>query len=1355
MFKKVKIYALTIAILLIQAINPVVYAEVLEYNSDNKVLLFGYDLPYITQEGGTFYNGTLTTTYTGERSHYVHGTNAALYIRPYLKLAGRYKVYMWNIGHTNNYTDTPDITVHAKDGDYKTTIPLKTGESRFYELGEYNFDAGYDGYIEIPVKGTVMYDYFKFELIAPEDGSEVVNQYDISEIETLEEWEYERRNIPERAVAVPDVKENAIKIYVTPDGSGDGSRENPFGEISDAQNKAREIISRGYPEDGVAVMIKGGVYELDQTISFTSADSGTEKSPVIYEAYDGDVTLTLGKKVETSEFEELTEEERESIPSEGRGKVKKIDLRKSGINHIDFVNDAAIPFVLVAGEDTYQISRYPNGTGQDAVGIIEELGLRSNNSSSQLRGTTYSIANPRMLRWANEKNPMVSGMFGPEYRRLQGQISNINTTDMTVANKFDSFIVPTENAEYYAYNLLSEVDMPGEFYIDTETLYLYYYPMGDNEEDMFLNFKSDVLVKFSDRASNIILKNISLTCGGTGFEFENETKNCVAAGGTISGMSQVGVLLYGENNVIRDYDIYNVYGSAIRIEAGDEYKYIKANNKAENNIIHNVSKKGSEPAIYVDGCGNKAIYNHIYDVPDKGIGLSGNGNIIEWNRIERCCLENSDTGAIYIINYGMGYGTSISHNFIRDVFYSQGSKYAAGIYIDDYTCGINVEGNVIINPATDAFAFRGSNIVGDNNLIIGEKTCKGLTSRITGRLFKDDVDTEGHSRAERGILACDIENVPEFAEALADLKSSDMGVARNHTLTDNIVFNMAQGTKDTDLKHYADNYGTYNCTDKGTVYIDGLPECNLDTLEDLSLDYLRSLTPDFEELNISEMGIYKGGMRTDTDDVVVKNEPIAFDALSPVDNAEGLGSTVIFEWDAVSKLGYTDSIFIIAEDETLNKNQFVYITPESKLELKVEAGKTYYWTVLAQAFRGDKLLMCKSGVRKFSTISEEHLVERELFKAKTLVKDTSCGDESYLYEKGSKNILIDVISSVENRVMQTDEEKEKAISDLELASNEYISKRHSGDNMIITMSHNFQSDFVGQQPYAMIKYAAGYVPIYTEYDPTNSLNKVAKFVDTNKEGNVTSTQGGLAMASYHTVNGTMSFRRQTGKVEISASVMMDKNESSCFSLGLAKAGGRIAGHRAATADNFASVNFSTDGKIYGSNTKKYPLLSYEKGRWYNIKIDFDGEKGVYDVYVDGEKKAEDIPAYMNVTDNNMPGQVVLSCTDGNATDDIRKTTGIYYVDNILVKIPEEQGENCYLSNITINGEQLEGFMLDKFIYCVNMSDEDFERMVLGYECDESATVTIWEKDSRKFIGVLSGDKRHIEVYSIENNGLEG
>src|SRR5580765_3030956 len=73
----------------------------------------------------------------------------------------------------------------------------------------------------------------------------------------------------------------AVEYFVSPAGkdSGDGSRGSSFASFRRAQEAVR-AQRQAHPDEGVKVTFEAGTYALDQTLVFTSADSGssTEKA---------------------------------------------------------------------------------------------------------------------------------------------------------------------------------------------------------------------------------------------------------------------------------------------------------------------------------------------------------------------------------------------------------------------------------------------------------------------------------------------------------------------------------------------------------------------------------------------------------------------------------------------------------------------------------------------------------------------------------------------------------------------------------------------------------------------------------------------------------------------------------------------------------------------------------------------------------------------------------------------------------------------------------------------------------------------------------------------------------------------
>lgn len=83
--------------------------------------------------------------------------------------------------------------------------------------------------------------------------------------------------------------------YVAANGNdhAQGSLDDPFLTISRAQKEVREQLKNGISHD-LAVNIRGGLYELDDTLSFDERDSGKEGCPIYYSSFPGEKAVIAG-----------------------------------------------------------------------------------------------------------------------------------------------------------------------------------------------------------------------------------------------------------------------------------------------------------------------------------------------------------------------------------------------------------------------------------------------------------------------------------------------------------------------------------------------------------------------------------------------------------------------------------------------------------------------------------------------------------------------------------------------------------------------------------------------------------------------------------------------------------------------------------------------------------------------------------------------------------------------------------------------------------------------------------------------------------------------------------------------------
>ena len=136
-------------------------------------------------------------------------------------------------------------------------------------------------------------------------------------------------------------------------------------------------------------------------------------------------------------------------------------------------------------------------------------------------------------------------------------------------------------------------------------------------------------------------------------------------------------------------------------------------NLVAGNHVHHCGRIWKHVAgVYVTtGSRNRIAHNTVADVPRYGISLksfgTGNGshgNIIEWNRLLRTNLETNDTGAIETLGRDReDSGNIIRHNLILDAVGVKTTEdgefltpfYTWGIYLDDYSSGTRVVGNIV------------------------------------------------------------------------------------------------------------------------------------------------------------------------------------------------------------------------------------------------------------------------------------------------------------------------------------------------------------------------------------------------------------------------------------------------------------------------------------------------------------------------------------------------------------------------------------------------------------------------------------------------------------------------------------
>jgi hypothetical protein len=128
----------------------------------------------------------------------------------------------------------------------------------------------------------------------------------------------------------------AVRFFVAPDGRDEnpGTESEPFASLERARDAIRELKRRGLPAGGVAVVIRGGIYQVRQPFRLGLEDSGTPEAPICYHAAPGEKPVFSGG-IRLEKFEPVGNPSVLSrLPTESRKHVVQVDLRQHGVTAV-------------------------------------------------------------------------------------------------------------------------------------------------------------------------------------------------------------------------------------------------------------------------------------------------------------------------------------------------------------------------------------------------------------------------------------------------------------------------------------------------------------------------------------------------------------------------------------------------------------------------------------------------------------------------------------------------------------------------------------------------------------------------------------------------------------------------------------------------------------------------------------------------------------------------------------------------------------------------------------------------------------------------------------------------------------
>ena len=579
------------------------------------------------------------------------------------------------------------------------------------------------------------------------------------------------------------------RLYVSPQGSDDAkgagwSMKVPYRTLERATLAVRRLRGGKRGADGVTVTLLPGVYRLTEPLVLDAGVSGTEGAPTVFRTpVKGDATISG------------------SAPVAGwrpwRDGIWQAQVETATVRTV-YWDGERLPAARVPNLDPerprtggllYAVDRdpeIPRGALRFAAGDLDVSRWR--------RPETARLVVWPDKNWNCDILP-VRGVDAQERRLLCGNARY----DIVRGNR------------YYVEHVLEELDAPGEWYFDAAARTLFLKPpvAGDPGDRVALPMASSLVRLAGTRerpVRHVVLEGLRFE-GAAGHAVELAAAwECTVRACEITRTGTDGILLHegsSENRIV-GCDIAWTGTNGIRLAGVRDTTRQRTDgmrgNLVENNHLHHVGMSGNAGGAidiqpYVGGNitqDNIIRRNEIHDAPRKGIMFGGIRNVVEGNHVHHVNLEQSDTGAIGLCTRDLTeLGSVIRHNYLHDVggynMLKPGTwafpSYCWGIYLDDWSSGVTVFGNVVAGaPSGAVHVHSGIDNTIENNLFldspgghiqftpIAPKTQNGKVYSMAGNRVRRNVVASapesawlaGRGRWQVGIAECD-DNLLWFA----------------------------------------------------------------------------------------------------------------------------------------------------------------------------------------------------------------------------------------------------------------------------------------------------------------------------------------------------------------------------------------------------------------------------------------------------------------------------------------------------------------------------------------------------------------------------------------------------------------
>ena len=565
----------------------------------------------------------------------------------------------------------------------------------------------------------------------------------------------------------------ASGLYVAVDGNDQWSgtlaapnaqgTDGPVATLTCARNVLRSLRAKGPLTPGFAVNVREGRYYLQEPLVLTAKDSGTLEQPTVFQAVPGEHPVLSGGRVLTNwkPYQgKILKCELRPDAKHGRWKFRTLYANGRRLTRARFPNlnpqePTNEPWLTVERIDDehpterfcYSEKTFPRSWAKPHLGeVFLETTARNGGAS------------------------MIPIQAIDQGRRLLSMAHGYRDFSIFQWDKGDWTIQPAPakvgygllaGATFWIENLVEEIDQPGEWCLDWEEGVVYLWPPDDVDV-----YKGQVVAPALHRlidlqgCSFVNLSGFTLTethagdtshpAGLDGLDWHSPdlqqdwpwgycgeairlggASRCTIENNRIMAIGGNGIYLLRRNdwNTVRYNEVSEAGANGIVLAGtrtvngvlGEQQEHPTRNQITDNHIHHIGVFDWSAAGVLLGRSEANVIgHNEIHDVPHNTIALGADGygrNIVEYNRLHRCCQRSKDNG---VINCWMAtpiesrrIGHVIRYNFCYD-----SPRADHGVYLDNGAWSCLVQGNIIVGVNKKGVCCRARDNFVENNIFV-------------------------------------------------------------------------------------------------------------------------------------------------------------------------------------------------------------------------------------------------------------------------------------------------------------------------------------------------------------------------------------------------------------------------------------------------------------------------------------------------------------------------------------------------------------------------------------------------------------------------------------------------------------